>query len=127
MLTKRLVDAATPRQAEYHLFDGEIPGLALRVHPNSSKTYALFYRTSTGRKRTLTLGRHGAITPEQARRFARGETLIPVSGRAPSPRERIESRRVPRDAYVAVDANRYPVPLEWAGCKVEVHIQAEEI
>ena len=63
MLTKRLVDAATLRQTEYQLFDGEIPGLALRVHPNASKVYALFYRNSTGRKRTLTLGRHGAITP----------------------------------------------------------------
>jgi hypothetical protein len=29
VLTKRLVDAATPRQTEYQLFDGEIPGLAL--------------------------------------------------------------------------------------------------
>jgi hypothetical protein len=70
---------------------------------------------------------HGTTHEKPAERFARGETLIPVSGRAPSPREHIESRRVPRDAYVAVDANRYPVPLEWAGCKVEVHIQAEEI
>jgi hypothetical protein len=34
---------------------------------------------------------------------------------------------VPRDAYVAVEANRYPVPMEWVGCQVEVHIQAEEI
>ena len=50
VLTKRLVDAATPRRAEYHLFDGEIPGFALRVHPNSSKTCALFYRSLTGRQ-----------------------------------------------------------------------------
>jgi hypothetical protein len=70
---------------------------------------------------------HGTTHEKPAERFVRAEKLIPVSGRAPSPRERIESRRVPRDAYVAVDANRYTVPLEWAGCKVEVHIQAEEI
>ena len=80
MLTKRLVDAATPRQTEYQLFDGEIPGLALRVHSNSSKVYALFYRNSTGRKRTLTLGRHGAITPDQARRLAK-ERLAEVHPR----------------------------------------------
>ena len=41
---------------------------------------------------------HSTTHERPAERFARGETLIPVSGRAPSPRERIESRRVPRDA-----------------------------
>src|SRR5258708_6203877 len=38
----------------------------------------LFYRNSTGRKRTLTLGRHGAITPEQARRLVK-ERLAEVT------------------------------------------------
>jgi transposase len=69
---------------------------------------------------------HGTTHEKPADRFA-GEKLIPVHERAPSPRERIVSRGVPRDAYVAVEANRYPVPLEWAGCQVEVHIQTEEI
>ena len=70
---------------------------------------------------------HGTTHEKPAERFARAEKLIPVDRRAPSPRERIESRVVPRDGYVAVESNRYPVPLEWAGCKVEVHLQAEEI
>jgi hypothetical protein len=69
---------------------------------------------------------HGTTHEKPADRFA-GEKLISVHERAPSPRERIVSRGVPRDAYVAVEANRYPVPLEWAGRQVEVHIQAEEI
>jgi len=34
---------------------------------------------------------------------------------------------VPRDSYVAVEANRYPVPLEWAGQTVEVRILAQEV
>jgi transposase len=70
---------------------------------------------------------HGTTHEKPAERFSRDEKLIAVDSRTPSPRERIESRRVPRDAYVAVDANRYPVPLEWAGSQVEVRIQAEEI
>jgi hypothetical protein len=37
VLTKRLVDAAAPRETEYQVYDGEIPGLALRVNPNSRK------------------------------------------------------------------------------------------
>ena len=34
---------------------------------------------------------------------------------------------MPRDGDVAVEANRYPVPLGWAGRRVEVRIRAEEI
>jgi hypothetical protein len=39
----------------------------------------------------------------------------------------VESRVVPRDGYLAVEANRYPVSLEWAGARVEVRILAEEL
>jgi hypothetical protein len=39
----------------------------------------------------------------------------------------VESRVVPRDGYVAVEANRYPVPLDWAGQRVEVRLLAEEL
>lgn len=72
---------------------------------------------------------HGTTHERPAERFRREEAavLIPVDGRRPSPRERIESRIVPRDGYVAVDANRYPVPLAWAGRTIEVRILAEEI
>jgi transposase len=70
---------------------------------------------------------HGTTHEKPAERFARDETLIAVDARPPAPRERVESRVVPRDSYVAVEANRYPVPLEWAGRTVEVRIQAEEV
>ena len=69
---------------------------------------------------------HGTTHEKPSQRFER-ETLIAVDLRAPSPRERVESRVVPRDSYVAVEANRYPVPLEWAGQTVEVRIQSEEV
>jgi hypothetical protein len=39
----------------------------------------------------------------------------------------VESRIVPRDGYVAVEANRYPVSLEWVGQRVELRILAGEI
>ena len=34
---------------------------------------------------------------------------------------------MPRDGYVAVEANRYPVPLEWASQRVEVRVLAGEL
>ena len=72
---------------------------------------------------------HGTTHERPSERFVREEAaaLVPVDARRPVPRERVESRIVPRDGLVAVEANRYPVPLEWAGRKVEVRIRAEEI
>jgi transposase len=72
---------------------------------------------------------HGTTHERPSERFAREEaaTLVAVDARRPSPRERVESRIVPRDGLVAVEANRYPVPLEWAGRRIEVRIRVEEI
>jgi transposase len=70
---------------------------------------------------------HGTTHEVPAERFARGEVLIPVDLRPVPPRERYETRIVPRDAYVAVDTNRYPVPFEWVGREVSVHILATEV
>jgi transposase len=72
---------------------------------------------------------HGTTHELPAHRFARAEAaaLIAVDARPPTPQERTESRIVPRDGLVAVEANRYPVPLSWAGHTVRVHLLAEEI
>ena len=72
---------------------------------------------------------HGTTHELPAERFARSEAaaLIPVDVRPPAPQERMESRIVPRDGLVAVEANRYPVPLSWAGHTVRVRLLAEEI
>jgi hypothetical protein len=48
------------------------------------------------------------VHEKPAERFARAERLIPVDPRSPKRRERVESRQVPRDGYVSVEANRYP-------------------
>ena len=70
---------------------------------------------------------HGTTHEKPSERFRRGETLLSVAARPPGRRERVESRVVPRDSYVVVEANRYPVPLEWAGQTVEVRLLAEEV
>jgi transposase len=72
---------------------------------------------------------HGTTHELPAHRFVRSEaaSLIAVDARPPVPQERLESRIVPRDGLVAVEANRYPVPLSWAGHTVRVHLLTEEI
>ena len=47
----------------------DIPGFGLRVRASGRKYYVVQFRAN-GRLRRMTLGRHGAVTPETARRRA---------------------------------------------------------
>jgi integrase len=73
-ITKRTVDAAKPQQATYLIRDAELKGFVLVVTPYGGKSYAVDYRAGRGRrgrKRRLTIGKHGSPwTPETARREA---------------------------------------------------------
>jgi integrase len=71
-ITKRTVDAVRSSGANQFLWDSELKGFGLKVTPVGSKVYILQYRTGgrgTPTKR-VTIGRHGALTPEQARKEA---------------------------------------------------------
>lgn len=70
---------------------------------------------------------HGTTHEKPAERFARAEKLIAVDTRAPARREQVLARRVPRDAYVAVDTNRYPVPFTWANHDVTVRVVEQQV
>ncbi len=54
-ITKRLVDAAEIRPAEYFVWDSEIPGFGLRVLPSGRRGYAVQYRAGR-RSRRISLG-----------------------------------------------------------------------
>ena len=73
-LLKRTVDAAKPQATRYDLWDGALPGFALRVAPDGTKSFILRYRLrGQGRrspKRFMSIGRYGAVTVDQARETA---------------------------------------------------------
>ena len=69
-LSKRSVDQATPRDADYSIWDDELPGFGLRVSASGRRNYVVPYRAK-GRIRRCTIGVHGVWTPETARREAR--------------------------------------------------------
>jgi integrase len=73
-LTKKSVDALTPRDKLYTCFDDDIKGFGCRVMPTGVKTFCLEFRPAGSNrnspKKRLTLGRYGAMTVEQARRSA---------------------------------------------------------
>lgn len=68
-ISKRIVDAAKPSDARYVIWDSELKGFGVRVQTSGLKTFLVRYR-HLGRRRFLSLGRFGEITPEQARLLA---------------------------------------------------------
>ena len=68
-VSKRTVEALRAGEREAVYWDSALPGFGVRVYPSGSKVYLVQTRAG-GRSRRLTLGRHGLITADQARRKA---------------------------------------------------------
>jgi integrase len=74
-ITKLVVDSSLAEVKDYFIWDCDVKGFGVKVSPSAKKTYVIEYRTSggrAGRKRRLTIGRHGSPwTAEMAREEAR--------------------------------------------------------
>lgn len=68
-LTKSIVDKADPREKQYTVWCSELKGFGFYVQPSGSKTYFVDYRVD-GQRRRMTIGKHGVLTTEQARKLA---------------------------------------------------------
>ena len=87
-LTERTVDAATPRSGRYFVWDTELKGFGLRVAESGTKTYVVRYRQRgigpAAPKRFVVVGRHGAVTPDEARTRAKAILGEVAAGRDPA-------------------------------------------
>jgi integrase len=72
-LTKSLVERFSPADADYVVWDAELPGFGVRVKPSGVKSYVIQYRNrKTGTSRRKTIGQHGPLlTFHRARERAR--------------------------------------------------------
>ena len=83
-LTKRSVDGLRVEGKDAIFWDRDVPGFGVRVYPTGRKVYVVQSRGPTGPKRA-TIGRHGAVSADQARkqatviidRIKRGEDPLP--------------------------------------------------
>lgn len=110
-LTKRVVDAACPRdKGDIFLWDSELRGFGLRVTPAGMKSYVFQYRLKGRPARRMTIGGHGSPwTAELARReaeqrlFQVRQGVDPVEAakqsRDEQDRARIKTQRLAFDAY----------------------------
>src|SRR4051794_27857861 len=69
-LTKRVVDGLKSADTDRLIFDDEMPRFGIRVMRSGLKSYVIQYR-SDGHTRRLAFGKHGLLTPDEARSQAR--------------------------------------------------------
>ena len=72
-ITKRNVDAQPSSDKVTYLWDSDLSGFGVKILPSARKTYLIQYRMGgrKGRTRRVTIGVHGTITADQARREAK--------------------------------------------------------
>lgn len=68
-LTKSIVDRAELRDKQYTIWCSDLTGFGVYIHPTGRRTYFVDYRTG-GARRRMTIGRHGTLTTDQARKLA---------------------------------------------------------
>ncbi|MFC4593519.1 tyrosine-type recombinase/integrase [Sphingobium tyrosinilyticum] len=85
-ITVRAVKAFQADEKPAFLWDDEVKGFGLLAQPSGSKTYVFQYRAGIGRAgkvRRLTIGKHGNLTPEEARKLAKEHAAEVVKGGDP--------------------------------------------
>lgn len=102
-ISKRLVDATELTGKTKITWDDSLTGFGLRVSAAGAVAYVVRYRTPEGRQRLATIGKHGPLTPDQAR--AKAKDLLHAIAQGGDP---LADRKAAREALtVAQLAGRY--------------------
>ncbi|WP_374411939.1 tyrosine-type recombinase/integrase [Novosphingobium colocasiae] len=109
-ITKTAVDDFGPQERQAILWDTDIKGFGLRVMPSGAKSYVFQYRMG-GRgspTRRYTIGRHGPVTPDQARKIARDLSHQVARGVDPmeAEREAADAKAQAKEAAVREERRR---------------------
>jgi integrase len=127
ILTDRAIRAAKPAKAgdRYQIADGIVPGLALRITDNGSKSFVLVARYPGSNNPTRrALGSYGAMTIKAARDKAQQWLALLQQGIDPAEqeaRQRAEEQRKRLNSFtsMAEDFIREKLPTERGGKEIE--------
>ena len=111
-LSKRVVDRLTVNGKDAVFWDRDLAGFGVRVYPSGKKVFVVQTR-AFGRSKRVTLGRHGDITTEIARKDATAVIARIKKGQSPVP---LEPEPAP-DPTVADLAERYQREYVEMHCK----------
>ena len=92
-LTKRSVEALDLTAQCYFVWDADVKGFGVRIYPSGKRSYVIQYRSGNRSKR-MTLGQHGPLTTDEARKLAMLHLGKVAHGADPSA-ERQTKRRAP--------------------------------
>lgn len=94
-INKSNVDAFKPGATEVVLWDDKISGFGLKVTPAGAKSYLFQYRIGgrAGKTRRVTIGRHGNLTPDRARKEAGDLASALATGVDPQQAKQDRNRR----------------------------------
>ena len=82
-ITKRMVDALSVDNGDTVFWDRDHRGFGVRVHATGRKAYVVQTRGPAGRLKRVTVGRHGEMTADAARRAALRVAVARVALRLP--------------------------------------------
>lgn len=91
-LTKTIVDRAEPQAKQTTIWCGELKGFGVFIQPSGTRTYFVDYRNAEDIRRRMTIGRHGKVTCEEARKLAIAALGAVVKGEDPAG-ERVTRRQ----------------------------------
>lgn len=83
-LTKTVVGRAEPQAKQVTIWCSELRGFGVFVQPSGTRTYFVDYRNADDVRRRMTIGRHGKVTAEEARRLALAALGGVVKGEDPA-------------------------------------------
>ncbi len=93
LLNKSVIDKLEPKKSDYFVWDTKVSNFGIRVYSSGRKTYLIQYRKGNGTRR-YTIGAHGHLTVQQARKEAQVKLGEVATGGDPSKERQRESRRL---------------------------------
>lgn len=110
-LTKRNIIGIRPDpERELFFWDTEICGFGLRVKPHGWMSYLIQYRNKAGRTRKMGLGRHGTVTPAEARQRATQLLAAAKRGEDPSEERSVTRKAETVKALAETFVEQYSMP-----------------